>query len=48
MSEWLIAACGLAYAVTAVDLYQRGDYGLALTFAAYAAANAGLVMAMKG
>lgn len=47
MSEWLIAACGLAYAVTAYDLSTRGDYGLALTFAAYALANIGLLWSMK-
>lgn len=48
MSEWLIAACGAAYAVTAADLMLRGQYGLALTFAAYAVANVGLVWAALG
>lgn len=47
MSEWLIAACALAYAATAVDLSMRGDYGLSLTFAAYAVANLGLLWSMK-
>jgi hypothetical protein len=47
MSEWLIAACGFAYLLTAADLALRGQYGLALTFAAYALANVGLWLSMK-
>lgn len=47
MSEWLLAATGIAYLATAVDLYLRGQPGLALTFAGYAIANVGLIMAIK-
>lgn len=47
MSEWLLAATGVAYLVTAVDLYLRGQVGLALTFAGYALANVGLIMTVK-
>lgn len=48
MSEWLIAACALAYLLTAADLAVRGQWGMALTFAAYALANVGLILSIKG
>ena len=47
MSEWLLAATGIAYLATAVDLYLRGQPGMALAFAGYALANVGLIMAVK-
>ena len=47
MAEWLLALTGIAYLVTAVDLYLRGQAGLALTFAGYALANVGLILAVK-
>jgi hypothetical protein len=47
MAGWLIAACGVAYLVTAADLALRGQYALAWTFAAYALANAGLWAAAR-
>ena len=47
MAEWLLAATGVAYLATAVDLYLRGQVGLALAFAGYALANVGLIMSVK-
>ena len=47
MAEWLLALTGVAYLATAIDLCLRGQHGLALAFAAYAIANAGLIMSVK-
>jgi hypothetical protein len=47
VSAWLIAACGIAYAWVAIDLFRR-DPWLALTFAGYTIGNAGLVMKALG
>ena len=47
MSAWAVAVCGVLYLVTAVDLARKNDWPLALTFAAYAVANIGLILAMK-
>ena len=45
MSQWLIALVALIYAVVAFDHARRGDFPLALTWAAYAVANIGLMFA---
>ena len=47
MSTVLIAVCGALYLLTAADLWWEGKTGLALTFAAYALANVGLIMAAR-
>ena len=47
MSEWLLAATGIAYLVTAVDLYLRGQAGLALAFVGYFVGNVGLIIAVS-
>lgn len=39
---WLATAC---YVVTAFDLVRQRNWALALTFAAYALANVGLILA---
>lgn len=46
MSEWLLALVGLAYLVTAVDLFRRGQAGLALAFVGYFVGNVGLIIAV--
>jgi hypothetical protein len=45
VSAWLIAVTGLIYVAVAIDLAFAGKTGLAITYAAYAAANVGLYMA---
>lgn len=45
MSTWAIGICAVLYLVTAFDLWRQGQLGLALTFACYAAANIGLILA---
>ena len=47
MAEWLLAAVGLAYLVTAVDLFMRGQPGMALAFVGYFIGNIGLIMAVR-
>jgi hypothetical protein len=47
MSEWLLWVVGLCYVGTAIDLYLRGNSGLALAFLSYAIANLGLIMAAR-
>lgn len=47
MSAWLIGAVGVVYVVIAAELAWKGQTGLALCFAGYAIANAGLVMAAR-
>lgn len=47
MSALAIAICAFLYLVTAVDLYREKQYGLALTFLAYAVGNIGLLMAAR-
>lgn len=47
MSEWLLAVVGVCYVGTAVDLWLRGQPGLALAFASYAAGNVGLILAAR-
>lgn len=42
MSGWLIALTGLAYAVVAVEQFVKGAPAMAVVYAAYAVANAGL------
>lgn len=48
MSEWLLVLVGAAYLVTAADLWQRGQIGLAITFACYCLANLGMILAIHG
>ena len=48
MSEFLLMVVGVCYIGTALDLYGRGQQGLAIAFAAYAIANLGLIMAARG
>jgi hypothetical protein len=45
MSTWAIAVCAVLYLVTAYDLVQNGQIGLALAFVCYAVANIGLILA---
>jgi hypothetical protein len=45
MARWLIAVVGVIYLVVAVDLARKGNIPLAIAFAAYAVANAGLYFA---
>ena len=45
MSVWLLWIVGACYVGTAIDLYLRGQGGLALAFASYAIANFGLIAA---
>lgn len=47
MSTPLIAITGLIYLGVAVDQWLKGSPGMALTFAAYALANVGLIIAAK-
>jgi uncharacterized membrane protein YecN with MAPEG domain len=47
VSTWAIAVCGCLYLLTAVDLYRDRQYGLALTFLAYAVGNIGLLIAAR-
>lgn len=48
MSGWLIALTGCIYAYVSADLWVRGNHGLAIAYAGYAFANAGLyVVASK-
>ena len=48
MSGWAVALCGVLYGITAVDLIRRGDWWMALVFAAYGVANVGLIMKILG
>jgi hypothetical protein len=45
MSVWQLWIVGGLYAWTAIDLYRRGEVGLAVAFLAYAVANFGLIAA---
>ena len=47
MATWAIVACTGLYLLTALDLFRGKQYGLALTFAAYAIANVGLILAAR-
>lgn len=47
MATWALLAAAVLYLLTAADLYQQKQYGLALAFAAYALANIGLILAAK-
>lgn len=48
MSPWLLAATGACYAYVAAEYLWQGQYGMCLMFIAYASANAGLILAMRG
>jgi len=45
VSTWAIAVCGFLYILTAIDLYSKGQVGMALAFLCYAIANMGLILA---
>jgi hypothetical protein len=47
MSAPLIAITGLIYLYVAGECFFKGDRPMALVFAAYAVANAGLIWAMR-
>jgi hypothetical protein len=47
MASWLITVVGIAYLLTAVDLYLHGKLGLAIAFFFYAASNVGLYLAAR-
>ena len=44
-ATYLILAAGL-YLLTAYDLLKQGQYGMAIAFLAYAAANGGFIWAI--
>lgn len=46
MSATYLSIATLLYFLTAVDLLRNKDYGMCLTFAAYAMANIGLIWAI--
>jgi len=48
MSSFLILLVAGIYFITAGDLLFRGQYGLALTFGAYAVSNIGLYIVARG
>jgi hypothetical protein len=48
MSVWLIWACTAAYAWTAGEQLLKENVGHALMFGAYAVANIGIIMTLKG
>lgn len=48
MSVWLVGLCTVAYFVTSIDLYLKGQVGHAVMFAAYGVANIGLIAAIRG
>lgn len=45
MSAWLVGLVALIYVAVAIDYARRGEWGFALTWAAYAVANIGLILA---
>lgn len=45
MSKWLLAIVMLIYAGVAIGYFREGNNAMALTFAAYALANVGFIMA---
>lgn len=47
MAGWLILGVGAVYLVIAVDLYLKGQGGLALAFAGYSVSNIGLWLAAR-
>lgn len=46
VSKWLIAACGIAYLITAADLARQKNYPMALAFVGYFIGNVGLYYAV--
>jgi hypothetical protein len=47
MAQWLIWTVGLVYLIVAIDLFNRGNVGLGLSFIGYFIGNIGLGMAAK-
>ena len=47
MSAWLIAFIGVVYAVVAIDLFIKGNIGLAIAFVGYSLGNVGLFIVAK-
>lgn len=47
MAPWLILVVGAIYLFIAIDLYLKGNFGLALAFGAYSLSNVGLYWAAK-
>jgi hypothetical protein len=45
MAPWLMLVVGAIYLFVAIDLLDKGNYGLALAFGAYSLSNVGLWMA---
>lgn len=47
MSAWLIAFIGIVYAIVAIDLFLKGNIGLAIAFVGYSLGNVGLFIVAK-
>lgn len=47
MSGWLIMFTGCIYAYVAAEQWWRGNVGMAIAYAGYSFANAGLYMLAK-
>ena len=47
MSAWLIATIGVVYFVIAMDLFIKGQTGLAISFLGYSLGNVGLYLVAK-
>lgn len=47
MSQWLIAFIGVVYLYIAVDLFIKGQTGLAISFLGYSLGNCGLFFVAK-
>ena len=45
MSNWLIAAVGVVYAIVCIDLLRQGKYDLSLMFLGYCVAQWGVLWA---
>lgn len=44
MSSWLIGLVGVVYVVVAINLYSKGQMGMAIAFVGYALGNLGLLL----
>ena len=48
MNAWQLAAAAGLYLWVAADYAHHGHYGMSFAFVAYAAANAGFILAARG
>jgi hypothetical protein len=48
MSTWLIIVVTIIYGATALSLLLENKMGHSIMFASYAAANVGIILAMRG